>query len=397
MLKKIPLLFIVFFSCQTKIIQPDDINFARWFLNPNNRLKNKSALPHVSEKKIDSFVINAKKKYGIGNFTEKLYDEDRTEYTLGFSTPQNIFPDSLYPLVIYLHGGIGRAQNDKGKNAYEMFRFLADTIDIFLASPTATKSTPWWSAPGLNRILRTIRFMSLYFPINPDRIFLAGVSDGALGCYAAANTINGPFAGFIAISGFGGLLPQVGLELYPINLRQRPIYNINGGNDHLYSLKYINQFIDWLIHHGIPVENKIYPRGKHGFDYRQRETSRLTEIIKTWYRPQRSGIAWNITPGYPNCADNLLTWTIKKDQPGVSPQIHTYWHHDTLNIKINGINSFYYIANQRPTNKLFYKYNNGKVRSLNSEYPNKNQILKLMMHYHYPALWQKQVFHFKSN
>ena len=183
---------------------------------------------------LDGAIRSMRSQSAAGDMLgEWLTDSAQQPYRVGFSTPRRVAADTTYPLIIYLHGGTGSERNDKGDSAFTMLKDLADTFRLFLASPSANRYTPWWSPAGLSRVLQTLRFMTLHYPVNPDKVFLAGVSDGATGCYAAANTIPGPFAGFIAISGFGGMLPQVGMELVPGNLMQRPIYNVNAGLDRI--------------------------------------------------------------------------------------------------------------------------------------------------------------------
>jgi dienelactone hydrolase len=184
--------------------------------------------------------------------------------------------------MVYLHGGIGTQLNTKGEAAYLMLSPLSDSMPLFLASPSANRFSPWWSECGHERILQTVRYMTLNYPVDPDRIILAGVSDGATGCYAVANKTSTPFAGFIAISGFGGLLPQLGIKLDPSNLARRPIYNINADGDHLYPVDAVNQFLDWCDAQGLDIQRKIYAGEKHGFDYRDREFCTIAAIVRNW-------------------------------------------------------------------------------------------------------------------
>jgi hypothetical protein len=270
-----------------------------------------------------------------------------------------------------------------------MFSFLADTIDMFLASPSGNKHVTWWSARGLNRILKTIRYMTLNFPIDPDRIILAGVSDGAAGCYAVANAIYSPFAGFIAISGFGGILPQLGIIPNPTNLMQRPIYNINGGKDKHYTQNLVQQFIDWLKENGVIIKNKFYPEEGHGFDYKLKEKATFTELINKWRRPATTSVCWTLVPGIPNRADNLLSWTVADSTPDL--RIVTYWKKDTLNVSTNGISSFLMITDKKRTDKLFYKIRNGETKPLKFSKQSTELQLELMMHSCYPGVGYKNV------
>ncbi len=390
-LKFLPLsIFILFYNCQSPLPENIDAVFADWFINGNIKAK----------KELSRYKLTAEELNAIGKSTHSgkiktgkqyfvLNDRDGTEHTLGFSTPPDIIKDSLYPLLIYLHGGIGTAKKDKGKFAYDMFTFITDTVDIFLASPSGNKNAPWWSQKGINRILQSIRYMTLNFPIDPDRIILAGVSDGAAGCYVAANTYSSPFAGFIAISGFGGILPQLGIMLNPTNLMQRPIYNINAGKDNHYKAELVEQFLSWLNENNVTIKSKIYPDEEHGFDYKLKEKTTLIELINKWRKPVSNNICWTIVPNIPNLTDNILSWDIaanKKDS-----HIITYWKNDILNINSNGINSFLMITDKTNSDKLYYKTKNGAAKPIKPMKQSTELQLDLMKNACYPTCVQKNV------
>ena len=273
----------------------------------------------------------------LGTVRTVLADSAGLPFHLGYVTPKTLTTGAAYPLVIYLHGGIGTERIDKGDSAFLMLEPLADSLDLFLASPSANHDAPWWTPSGLSRILQTLRYMTLRYPVDLDRIFLAGVSDGATGCYAAANTIPGPFAGFIAVSGFGGMLPALGMPLLPANLMQRPIYNVNAGGDHLYPVGQVKQFITALQEQGVAVTDKWYMDEKHGFDYRDKEMGALAGLLRTWKQPASGAIAWIFVPGFPNLPANLLDWTLAPDDNAF---VQAYWRGDTLMVRSKGVQSF---------------------------------------------------------
>jgi len=211
-------------------------------------------------------------------------DSDGTPYTLGIGLPRNFDRNRVYPLIIYLHGGIGTEVSTKGERAWEMFGGLRDSIDVIVASPSGNRFAPWWSRRGTGRIIHAVRYVETMYAVDTNKVFLAGVSDGATGCYAVASALGGggPFAGFFAISGFGGMLQNLGVQLSIDNLRKRPIYNVNGGKDHLYPIEAVSGFVDYLRGEGVPVTAKVYPDEGHGFDYKEREYSELIRRIKDW-------------------------------------------------------------------------------------------------------------------
>ena len=211
-------------------------------------------------------------------------DSDGTPYALGIGLPHNFDRGRAYPLIVYLHGGIGTELSTKGEHAWETLGGLRDSIDVILASPSGNRFAPWWTHRGMERILHAVRYVRTMYDIDTNKIFLAGVSDGATGCYAAASAMGGegPFAGYFAISGYGGMLPSLGVQLSIENLKKRPIYNIQGGKDRLYPIEAVNGFIEYLRNAGAPVAGKVYPDEEHGFDYKEREYSELVERIRAW-------------------------------------------------------------------------------------------------------------------
>jgi hypothetical protein len=264
-----------------------------------------------------------------GDIRVRLTDSTGTAYGVGLRTPGAIRMDTAYPLIIYLHG-------DKGDSAFLMLEALADTFSLFLASPSANRFAPWWSPAGLSRILQTLRYMTLHYPIDPGKVFLAGVSDGATGCYAAANTINTPFAGFIAVSGFGGMLPAAGMNLVPANLMLRPIYNVNAGRDHIYPIGLVKQFVADLRRQGVGIIENVYDNEEHGFDYRAREMGTLANFIRAWSRPESPHCAWTFIQGFPNLPDHIIDWRYS----GGEAFIRAWWRHDTLIVRSQGLTSF---------------------------------------------------------
>jgi pimeloyl-ACP methyl ester carboxylesterase len=329
---------IIFCQSASYVSELDTPHFSDWFVNATKASDDTLCAFTIPPGAWDSLSAAAIKSAASppGNFTAVLNDSSNTAYTVGWKTPVQIRRDTTYPLIIYLHGGIGSPLTNKGEKAYEMLAPLADSFSLFLASPSANRFTPWWCGAGLYRIMQTLRFMTLHYPINPNKLFFVGVSDGATACYAVANTMCGPFAGFIAVSGFGGMLSNFGFQLYPANIMQRPIYSVNAGKDRLYPLEEVDKFLDWLATNGVMVERKEYPDEQHGFDYREKEFGKLASLIRMWTKPAGNrGISWTFTPGLPNCPDNIISWKLSKES---SPsQVNAYWHGDTLHINSHGL------------------------------------------------------------
>ncbi|NLE01314.1 MAG: hypothetical protein GX640_15720, partial [Fibrobacter sp.] len=312
----------------------------------------------VTSESIDSLIMKIHENAGTGTFADTLTDTTGTQYLIGYRTPEIIKKDTSYPLVIYLHGGTGTEINTKGEHAFEMLSPMQDSMEIFLVSPSANRNARWWNAAGISRILQTLRFMTFHYPIDTSKVFLAGVSDGATGCWAAANCIAGPFAGFFAISGYGGILPSTGMQLYPENIMQRPIYSVNAGNDRLYSLDMVNNFLDYLSGKGVEVIRKSYPDEQHGFDYREKEFGTLCAYIRSWSRPSFQGFRWQFVQGVPNIPPNILQCVTNSSE---KVSLRGYYKADTLSLQATGISSLI-LNGIAPDQNCFVSVNNSPVK-----------------------------------
>jgi len=350
-------------SCSLHARIPDQAagSFADWFVNPTREKLRAMAGLRLSASQWDTVIARARAANAgrAGETAVVLNDSAGAGYTLGYATPATLRADAVYPLIIYLHGGIGGAKPDKGARAWDMLGALRDTLPLFLASPTATREAPWWAPQGIGRILQSLRYMTLHFPIDPDRVFLAGVSDGAVGCYAFANSLCKPFAGFIAISGFGGMLQQFKIPICPGNLMQRPIYTVYAGNDRIYPAPLQQRFLDWLDTNGVSVQRSFYPGENHGFDYRDKEYGRLANIIRTWKRQPRAGLSWTFIPGYPQLPDNPLAWEYV-DKVNALPSVGGFWRDDTLIVQSSLLRSIDVMTAKR--GRPWFRANGGPAR-----------------------------------
>ena len=368
------LLCIFFTSCDKPPTPLSASVVKNWYLNPTTA--GTSELAGYNILSIDTQLVSCLSLQS-GAFTDTLVDSSGSSWILGFKTPDTFSADKKYPLVVYLHGGTGVTVNNKGEKAYEMLSGLIDSMPLFLASPSANRTTRWWSSCGLYRILQTVRYMKLHYPVDESKVFLAGVSDGAAGCWAAANCINGPFAGFIAISGYGGIVPSAGIDLTPVNIAQRPIYSINGGNDQLYSLNIVTTFLDYMQGQCVSITRSIHTGEAHGFDYREKELGALCSILRSWSRQSVPNGSWVFTPGVPNRPDNCIDY-----QFGDVSTVRSYaWklEDDTLTINATGLRKVTLLL-PVTSGILFVNRNNKHKEKIKAEKTN-THILNSMLHY----------------
>ncbi len=374
--------------CNPELPSNLDIAFSEWFVSPSAAGFKALAAAGIDRALADSLVRGVRYQSRPGERRIFLRDKDNTEYGIGVVSPPVFDSVKRYPLIIYLHGGLGAQRNDKGVRAWQMLAPLTDSMRLFLASPSANRDAAWWSDAGLSRMLQTLRYMSLHYPIDSSRVFLAGVSDGATGCYAAANTICAPFAGFFAISGFAGLLPAIGMELQPRNLMQRPIYNVNAGNDRLYPLDRVNTVLDHLERAGVRIIRKEYPDEEHGFAYREQEFDALLSYLRSWQRPHTTSLSWTPVNGVKNLAANILSYHADNGQAAISG----FWQNDTLRLVHRNIASLRIIAPQSAPDEDITVLLQRKTLSHTKTPMRSSLYLELLQHYCFPSVAARNVY-----
>jgi dienelactone hydrolase len=141
-------------------------------------------------------------------------------FSYGLYVPSSYRPDQSYGLVICLHGA-----GFTGDSYLERWQTrLGETY--ILACPTLMAGN-WWTRTGEDLVLATIRAVSSRYRIDPDRVFLTGMSNGGIGAY---------LIGAHHAARFAAIMPMAaGLDdvLMPFleNFRQTPLYIIHGRQD----------------------------------------------------------------------------------------------------------------------------------------------------------------------
>lgn len=191
-------------------------------------------------------------------------------YHYGLSVPQSYQPAQAYGLVVCLHGAgfTGDAYLERWQPR------LGE--DYLLACPTFP-SGAWWTRQAEELVLATIRSVEARYHVDPDRIFLTGMSNGGIGTY---------LIGMHHASLFAGLAPMAsGLDevLLPFleNLRHTPVYVIHGRSDQV-----------------MPVElsrSIVKEMGRLGYDVTYREHERVHPMAGGHFFPREelpALVAW---------------------------------------------------------------------------------------------------------
>jgi acetyl esterase/lipase len=229
-----------------------------------------------------------------GHVRLMLKNADGRERGVGYFVPQKYDPARAYPLLVWLHGGVNGVHPQKGMSAYTaVMRDTLNEQDYFVVSITGERGATWFEPAGRDNIRQGIEYLKRRYHIDPDRIFLAGVSDGGGGCYLTGNCFPTAYAGFAVWSGFPGILGMLHVPLYAGNLRARAWQIVHTGKDHLYPAAVVAQYLDYFRQNGVTMWDTMYPQFDHDMGgFLPTERPRLYAWMDALKRPDPDTVEW---------------------------------------------------------------------------------------------------------
>lgn len=158
-----------------------------------------------------------------GNLTIKYNGKD---YPYALFLPESSGTDKKIPLVVVLHGLGGSGANTLPAWVERLDKKVAVLCPSY---PMAA----WWARPAEEMVLNLIDKIREKYNIDSDRVFLAGLSNGAIGAYMIGMFYPDRFAGLIPIA--GSITPRY--MHFLVNLRNTPIYMIQGAHDPIFPIQ----------------------------------------------------------------------------------------------------------------------------------------------------------------
>ncbi len=223
-------------------------------------------------------IIQTERNYApqpTGTIPDERIDVQGRAYHLALSVPPTYQSVNSYGLLVCLHGAgfTGEAYLERWQAR------LGD--DYVLACPT-TPMGAWFTRGAEELVLATIRSVQRRYHIDPDRIFLTGMSNGGIGAWVIGMHDAPLFAGIVPMaSGLDNVLLP-----FLANLRSTPIYIIHGVKDQVMPVEFSRRITSELTKLGYPFVYREHDR-EHpmaGGHYFPREE--LPELV-TWLNAQR--------------------------------------------------------------------------------------------------------------
>ena len=210
-----------------------------------------------------------------GTIPDERIDVQGHAYHLALSVPLTYQPAKGYGLVVCLHGA-----GFTGDVYLERWQARLGEHYV-LACPTIPMGA-WFTRDAEELVLATIRSVQRRYHIDPDRVFLTGMSNGGIGAWVIGMHDAPLFAG---IAPMASGLDHVMMP-FLANLRSTPIYIIHGAKDQVMPVEFSRAITQELTKLGYPFVYREHDR-EHpmaGGHYFPREE--LPELI-TWLNAQR--------------------------------------------------------------------------------------------------------------
>ena len=193
----------------------------------------------------------------------------------GLFVPPAYDPEIAFPLVVCLHGA-----GFTGDSYLERWATRLGEWSI-LACPTTMAGT-WWTRSSEELVLATIKTVRAHYRVDPDRIYLTGMSNGGIGAWIIGMHHAPRFA---AVAPMASGIDDV---LFPFleNLRHTSLYVIHGAKDRIMPVWLSRNVTNELARIGIAYTYRehewTHPHaGGHFFP--QQELPALVE----WFEQQR--------------------------------------------------------------------------------------------------------------
>jgi len=202
------------------------------------------------------------------------------------------------PMVVFLH--------DANQKKSEFFKNIDQEIPFFSVQVSARgKNTAYLGLAAFN-VIETINFMTNFYSVDPDRIYLIGNGMGGYGVWRISAAYPQLFA---AIAPFGSFSANIPLQ----NLFNLPVYVAHGENDLITPAGYSIAAVDFMKKLACPVVMNILK----GVGYRLKFAIQSVKPVK-WLLGNRKSSAPNgviLKDNYSAFNENAWLKIISRDNP----------------------------------------------------------------------------------
>ena len=163
-------------------------------------------------------------------------------------------PGAKHPAILFLHGSGERDIPLEAITNQAIFAYARTHADYpFIVIAPQCPPGQWWEAPALED---TVADVLAKYPIDPDRLYLTGLSMGGFGCWMLATAHPDWFAAVVPICGGGD--PE-DVE----RIKDLPVWDFHGAKDSTVAIRMSNEMVEALRKAHGRVRYTVYSDGGH--------------------------------------------------------------------------------------------------------------------------------------
>ena len=255
-----------------------------------------------------------------GVFVRSNHGPGGVEHNYAVNVPARYDPSRRYQVRFQLHGGIGARTDNKPRGTGEIGSLAG--AEQFYVLPYAWADSPWWSSDEVLNLNAIVDALKRTYNIDENRVVVAGVSDGATGAYYIAMHDTTPYASFLPLNGFIMVLANGDIDdgrIFPNNLRNKPLFVVNGGRDRLYPTGIVEPFTQHLRSGGVQIDYHPQPEGEHNTKWWPEVKDTLEQFVADHPRnPHPDTLTWDAANPQNHTAHNRAHWLVL-DEFGPAP------------------------------------------------------------------------------
>ena len=224
-------------------------------------------------------------------------------------------------VLFFLHGAIRQPAPGGGANEANMFAPAVRDLGLIVVGPSTYDGVEWGTPACRALIHHAFDFLKMHFNVDENRVYIAGHSDGGRGAFALLESEATFFAAAVPVIGAPGGVRRFG------NLRNVPIFAINGAKDTLFEIDKVREAMKAMEATGIDLTFKEIADAGHDPRLFLTHKDEVCAFLKKHPRepyPEEVVLQWEPTEEDPQLFPaDTMRW-IRIDEIGPAPSNGTF-------------------------------------------------------------------------
>lgn len=203
----------------------------------------------------------AERGMAAGGQSEEMFQKEVTKtvalrYLLALPKGYGENKDQKWPLMLFLHGA-GERGNDLNKVKVHGPAKLVEQgreFPFIVVSPQCPADS-WWT-DQLDALMALLDEVQSKYAVDPNRVYLTGLSMGGFGSWALGCRYPNRFAAIVPICGGGEWFLAE-------RMKNVPVWAFHGAKDGVVPLRESQEMVDALKRAGGNVQLTVYPEANH--------------------------------------------------------------------------------------------------------------------------------------